>query len=115
MTETTPRRAVPAAIAEARAPGAVIPLHRHPVFLRRKIARDTREVLDQVAEAQASLDRIHSALTLFRTQLARSRKRLEPTRADCAATMAALDSGDVAEMERVRDAILERMEAQGRA
>ena len=96
--------------ADARTASAdVVDLRRHPAFLCNKISRDMRDVRHQVAEARASLDRIHVALSLFRVHLAESRARLTPIRADCAATLAALESGDVAEMERVRDAILARM------
>lgn len=114
MTKSLARPSASTAKIPSAADGTVVSLHHHPTFLRRQIARNTAEVLEQVAKAQASLDRIHTALTRFREQLAESRASLQPTRADCAATLAALNSGDVAEMERVRDAILKRMEAEGR-
>lgn len=50
----------------------------------------------------------------FRLRLTRLEAQLESVRADCAATLVALDSGDVSEMERVRDAILARKQARDR-
>lgn len=95
-------RPVPAA-------GVVVDFATHPVAFRRRLLQQVRSLQAECATAQRRLRSAREALVVFQARLEEQRARLDPVRADSAATLSALESGDVAEMERVRDSILRRL------
>ncbi|SOD99849.1 hypothetical protein [Caenispirillum bisanense] len=89
----------------------VVSLDSHPVFQRRRLARQARDLAADCRAMGRTLDEMHAALVDFDHCLDACVRTLAPTRAETRRTLAALDSGDVAAMEAVRDGILRRRAA----
>lgn len=90
----------------------VIDLSTHPTFFRRRLLRQSRALAAECRTTSHTLSGMRVALLDFSRRLDRHRERLAPTRADNMATLAAIEGGDVAEMERLRDRILHRRRSQ---
>lgn len=86
----------------------VVSLDSHPAFQRRRLARQARRLAEDCLAMGRTLDEMHAALVDFDRYLDACVRTLAPTRAETRQTLAALDSGDVAAMEAVRDGILRR-------
>ncbi|GAA0579401.1 hypothetical protein [Caenispirillum bisanense] len=86
----------------------IVSLHDHPAFHRRWLARQSRRVAADCREASHTLSEMRSALVDFGNRLEEYQQVIAPTRRESRATIAALDSGDIATMEAVRDGILRR-------
>ena len=86
----------------------IVPLDSHPAFQRRRLARAARRLAEDCQAMGHTLDVMRSALINLDQHLDACVRTLAPTRAETRQTLAALDSGDVAAMEAVRDGILRR-------
>lgn len=97
--------------ADARSETAtVVDFGCHPEVRRRRLLRQARELRRQCAAASREAAALQAALEAFGRRIEEHRARLAPVRADTAATLKAIAGGDVAEMKRVRDEILRRLQ-----